>query len=481
MVIRLTTKKRKNRHNRNTVYISIQSGRSGTAGSIQKLITTNVDVQLKDWDRSNSLVKSSDPNFKVLNHALSKIKERMVHARTKLDNNQMTIQQAVNYLKGNASYDTIDEYLDTVMQPKLKPTTYQSYKGVIKAFKKHLNIPQNEGLEFKSLIGYSNLETFKINAQKAGISGVSLNSYFKQMAAIYNDAYNNEVVFEKFEVHKNLRPKNTRPKPLQTMSVQVFYDGIKNSKNLYDCQTLGLYLLMFACRGMYQADIVQMSFENAVFDGKRNPKSALKLNHFRHKTKDSNSDLMLIDVSAMMLSLITMLKYSFIYTHSHLRPEVLAKYDDAVAIFDYDVNDKELHSGLWNFYGKNCRRLLGMPFKTARKTFNTVALELAIPDSIRRILLGHTDNSMLRHYDAVQAVRIQAIVTDAHKKVLQNAYFETLCAQLLQKVESLNPKYVILTHPNYNQKGIISKDHQAVLETHLPKIKDGLKIPRYRN
>ena len=109
------------------------------------------------------------------------------------------------------------------------------------------------------------------------------------MAAIYNDAYNNEVVFEKFEVHKNLRPKNTRPKPLQTMSVQVFYDAIKNSKNLYDCQTLGLYLLMFSCRGMYQADIVQMSFENAVFDGKRNPKSALKLNHFRHKTKDSTS------------------------------------------------------------------------------------------------------------------------------------------------------------------------------------------------
>jgi len=481
MVIRLIIKNRKNRHNRNPIYISIQKGRSGSSGSIQKLITTSVDVELKDWDKFNALVKSSDPNYKVFNHALSKIKERMQHARSRFENDQMTIEQVVNYLKGNASYDTIDEYLDTIMQPKLKATTYQSYKGVLRAFKKHLNIPQSEGLEFKALIGYSNLETFKINAQKAGVSGVSVNSYYKQMAAIYNDAYNNEVVFEKFEVHKNLKPRNTRPKPLQTMSVQTFYDGIRNCKNLYDCQTLGLYLLMFACRGMYQADIVQMSFENAVFDEKRNPKSALKLNHFRHKTKDSNSDLMQIDVSAMMLGLITMLKYSFIYTHSHLRPEVLAKYEDALAIFDYDVNDNTLHNGLWDFYGKNCKRLLGMPFKTARKTFNTVALELAVPDSTRRILLGHTDSSMLRHYDAVQAKRIQKIVSDAHQKVLKNAYFETLCAQLLQKVESLNPNYVLFTHPNFNQDGIISEDHQAVLETHLPKIKDGLKIPRYRS
>ena len=481
MVIRLIAKSRKNRHNRHTICISMKKGRSGASGSIQKLLSTSIDVELKDWDKYNALVKPTDANYKVLNHALSKIKERMNHIRVRLENDQMTVEQAVNYLKGKASYDTIDEYLDTIMQPKLKATTYQSYKGVLRAFKKHLNIPQTEGLEFKALIGYSNLETFKINAQKAGVSGVSINSYYKQMAAIYNDAYNNEVVFQKFEVHKNLKPRNTRPKPLQTMTVQVFYDGIKNSQNLYDCQTLGLYLLMFACRGMYQADIVQMSLENTLFEGKPNVKSAFKLKHFRHKTKDSNSDLMQIDVSAMMLGLILFLKYSFIYTHSHLRPEVLAKYEDAVAIFDYDVNDNTLHNGLWDFYGKNCKRLLGMPFKTARKTFNTVALELAIPESIRRILLGHTDNSMLRNYDAVQAERIQKVVSDAHQKVLKNAYFETLCAQLLQKVESLNPKYVLFTHPNFNQDGIISEDHQAVLETHLPKIKDGLKIPRYRN
>ena len=351
MVIRLIIKNRKNRHNRNPIYISIQKGRSGSSGSIQKLITTSVDVELKDWDKFNALVKSSDPNYKVLNHALSKIKERMQHARSRFENDQMTIEQVVNYLKGNASYDTIDEYLDTIMQPKLKATTYQSYKGVLRAFKKHLNIPQSEGLEFKALIGYSNLETFKINAQKAGVSGVSVNSYYKQMAAIYNDAYNNEVVFEKFEVHKNLKPRNTRPKPLQTVSGQVFYDAIRNSKNLYDCQTLGLYLLMFACRGMYQADIVQMSTENVDIPEKSSLKRTFRLNHFRHKTKDTSSDLMQINVSLEMYGLISLLKYSFIYTHSHLRPEVLADYEDILAIFNYDVNDKELHTGLWNFYG----------------------------------------------------------------------------------------------------------------------------------
>lgn len=457
----------------------MKKGRSGASGSIQKLLSTSIDVELKDWDKYNALVKPTDANYKVLNHALSKIKERMNHIRVRLENDQMTVEQAVNYLKGKASYDTIDEYLDTIMQPKLKATTYQSYKGVLRAFKKHLNIPQTEGLEFKALIGYSNLETFKVNAQKAGVSGVSINSYYKQMAAIYNDAYNNEVVFQKFEVHKNLKPRNTRPKPLQTMTVQAFYNGIKNSKNLYDCQTLGLYLLMFACRGMYQADIVQMKFSNTDFykEGTDNEK-AFRLNHFRHKTKDSNSDLMQINFSFRMTVLVYTLKYCFIYTHKHLRPEVLADWDDFLAIFDYDVNDKTLHNGLWDFYGKNCKRLLGMPFKTARKTFNTVALELAIPETIRRILLGHTDNSMLRHYDNVQAKRIQKQVDEAHIKILKQAHFNTLVDELRKKIVSLNPEYEVFLG---NWIPVMAEKQRHLIEQGIPRIKDGLKIPRYRN
>ena len=480
MVIKLTVLNRKNKHDRNTLYISVVNGKAGLPNSIRKMIATSIDVDLKKWDKTNQRVKSTDISHQILNHAILDVKIRCETARNKFESKQWNIEQVVKYLKGEASFDTIDEYLHTIMQPKLKPTTHQSYKATLNAVRKHLSIPKGKGVEWDRLLGYTNVETFKINAEKNGVSGVSLISYFKQIKVIYNDAFNNQYIYENFELHKNLRPKNTRPKSLQTNTVQNFLNAIDNSKTLYDTQTLGLYLLMFACRGMYQADIVQMSFENVVFDKKPTTKLGFKLNHFRHKTKDAGNDLMQIDVSAIMLALITMLKYGFIYTHSHLRPEILAKYDDALAIFDYDVNDTTLHIGLWDFYGKNCKRLLGMPFKTARKTFNTVALELAIPESIRRILLGHSDSSMLRHYDNVQADRIQKQVSEAHQKILANSSFETLFAKLALKVESLNPNYVVLTHTNFNKDGIISKDHQKVLETGLPKIKDGLKMPRHK-
>jgi len=328
-------------------------------------------------------------------------------------------------------------------------------------------------------MGYSNIERFKINAEKNGLSGISINSYFKQIQGIYRDAKNNNYNSDEFEVPKSLRPRNTRPKPIQTVSGQVFYDAIKNSKNLYECQTLGLYLLMFACRGMYQADIVQMSSENVDIPENSSLKRTFRLNHHRHKTKDSNSDLMQINVSMEMYGLISLLKYSFIYTHSHLRPEVLADYDDVLAIFNYDVNDKTLHNGLWDFYGKNCKRLLGMPFKTARKTFNTVALELAIPESIRRILLGHTDKSMLRHYDNVQAKRIQEQVDNAHLSILEKGSFVTMYKMLCQKIESLNPDYSAITEVFGEPKEWA--DNENVLKQEIPKIKDGLKIPRYKN
>lgn len=54
-----------------------------------------------------------------------------------------------------------------------------------------------------------------------------------------------------------------------------------------------------------------------------------------------------------------------------------------------------LHKNVWDYYKKRVTKLLGYSYNTARKTFNTYALELQVSDTIRRVLLGHTDSSML--------------------------------------------------------------------------------------
>ena len=105
------------------------------------------------------------------------------------------------------------------------------------------------------------------------------------------------------------------------------------------------------------------------------------------------------------------------------------------ALFDYDLNDLKLHKQIWGRYQKKLIKLLGYNFKTARKTYNTLATELEISETIRRILLGHSSVGVNeKHYTNRRTITLSEKVQQSHTEILEDFDFENLSMMLYFKM-----------------------------------------------
>ncbi|NQV77525.1 MAG: phage integrase SAM-like domain-containing protein, partial [Lutibacter sp.] len=411
--------------------------------------TTGLTVYLNDLDNTNRRVKTKANNSGLLNKSIKEFNSRIENSLDYFHNGSFTINQVISLLQGKSDFKSIDDYVEDEIKATRKHPTYQDYKNTVNAIKLHLNYEDGQKLLFED-IDYRLLNTFKLNSEKNGMRGTSYNSYLKKLKAILNDAYDKGYIFKKIEFKKILNRTDTQRLKIKTCSSNDFKIALNNIKTIYDAQALGLYLLMFSCRGMYPADIVSFKKANFENNGKNEDMELFcevgydYLIHRRSKTRNRNNEDMYIRIDETILQLITLLKRSFIYTHHNTKPQILAPFTEDISIFNYSVdNDYSLHKNVWDVYAKRISKTLGYSFKTARKTFNTYALELQVSDTIRRILLGHSDPSELRSYDNLQTNIIKQQVEQAHVNILKEFNVDELLIILRDKISTLNvPKYI---------------------------------------
>ena len=367
------------------------------------------------------------------------LKVKINTALNRFETNQFTYEQVVSFLKGNIDFGSVDKYIDSVIKESRTSYTYNDYKSILRAFKKHLDIDRNEQISFTQFASYEALDRFKRNAIKNGVAGTTINSYFNKIRAVLNDAYNKGYIYDKFILQRGLKVASKPSRKIETITTEQFKQAIEKESSIYDAQALGLYLLMFGLRGMYLTDIVALKdaeykcnnfnkyvpYENIFNDGNK------YIIHRRVKTKNSANDDLIIRLDDTIPFLIQVLKILFHQTHKYKR--ILSK--NQYAIFDYDLRDNIKHKNVWDVYQRRIKKLLGYSFQTARKTYNTFATELETSTTIRNILLGHSAQTINeRHYVNKRAVRLSEKVQQAHTEVLEDFDFEPLVFDTITKL-----------------------------------------------
>ena len=445
MTITLSFKKKVDRYNRDSIrYYVVHS--STSTGLKRNYINTGIKVLVKDVDSRNWRVKATSPSQKELNVALSKAKDNIHTALNRFETNQFTYEQVLAFLRGEVAYDSVDSYIDSVIKDSRSSATYLDYKNTLNAFKHHLNIKKETKVLFREFASYELLDKFKRNALNKGLAGTSINSYFNKIRAVLNDAFDKGYIYEKFTLKRGLKVTANPSKPIQSITPDEFKEAISKVNSIYDAQALALYLLMFGLRGMYLSDIVAL--KDAEFKCNDFEKKDAYLNifnddhkyiiHRRVKTKNRMNDDLVIRLDFMIPLLISITKKLFKITH-HDRGLIS---DNKLALFDYDLNDTKLHKNLWDIYQKRVKKLLGYSFKTERKTYNTLATELEVSNTIRDILLGHAPQSINeRHYVNRKTIKLSEKVQQAHTEILEDFDFEILAINLyLAMINYLNDK-----------------------------------------
>ena len=449
------------------VYFNVSNGKSGEINQVRKRIYKNLEVNPKQFDKKNFRAKPKHPNQAIINQAISKFKETKRTCETKFDAGQYTIQQVLNHLSGGSSVDSVDDYIENVIQETRTYQTYRDYANILACFKKHLGYDKNRTISFNELSNYTLLSKFKRNMVSAGLSPNTINSYFTKIRVVLNDAYLNQYIFEKFTLHKSLK----MPKPMsqpKTCSVEEFVNGLEKCKTLVEVQALGFWLLMFGTRGMYPADIVKIKksdlrdtlksvYAMQTQDDYSNPDIEVIddglnklimtgenfLVHTRSKNRNRSNVPMIIRVDLNTLKLFVNLKLSAILTHYN-RSDVLGAFDDNLSIFDYNV-DSKTHEYFWDNLSGHCSKLLGYSFKQARKTFNTQALKLKVTNDVRQVLLGQKNMTMLQYYDDLSVIEDE--VNEAHKDVLKAFEFEALVNLIVDKLKSVDSRISTMLPP----------------------------------
>ena len=80
------------------------------------------------------------------------------------------------------------------------------------------------------------------------------------------------------------------------------------------------------------------------------------------------------------------------------------------------------------------------PFKTARKSFETYALQLQISADIRYKLLGHATEGVKQNYQDWQWDKLQNQIHDAHEEVLADFHIDSLYPSLINKADEILKK-----------------------------------------
>ena len=413
-----------NKDNRSSIFLLAKKGNKQFKKSIQ------IKVKPSDWLPRNSQVKGTSPNSIIINRRLAEITNNMNLAWSDFEAGLFGWDMLCVRLGGDrkSSTGSLLGFLKDVIEPKcIKDSTYKSYVGCTQAL---LKVIGKDDIQLKELTNQL-IDECVIKWKRRNLSRSSIRTYITHIGRVKREAYKKGLISENFERDESWRVsrgKKGSTKIIQTCKSEDFENAIPKIKDIYDLQAMMFYLLMFSLRGLYQADLVTM------YKHEHKAGDKLYIKHYRSKT----NELMEINLTPILIRNLILIIHSTIkITHGNKvnkrTGEKFKKGEDVYignggkgSFFKYDINDSKTHKNVWDVYQKRIKKLIGMPFKTARKTFESYALKLKISQDIRYKLLGHTDQSIKAHYQDWEWDELKEQVDEAHQEVLKEYRVEYL-------------------------------------------------------
>jgi len=328
---------------------------------------TGIKVRTEDWDERLLRVKSSNPLHKELNQKLETLKANSFGLHDLYKARIINFTQLRNKIQGTASGKGFDG-LWAIYEKEKTSHTLKGYRSAVGAFKGALN----RGISLDD-IDYTNVRRAIYEWNKANKSPSTINTYVKSLAIVKNDAFKRGLVETGFIKDKSLVQKVGKLN-IQTVNSNDLVIAMNRAKDTYTKDALLIWCLSFMTRGLYFSDLENL-----------NPTASGYFYHARHKT----------GVEMYIDSLDGLIKDVY-KTLSHVWGN------------SYRVYQSRLSSEL------------KAPFKTARKTFDTLSVKLNIDIQYRYALLGHSDSSIKRHYTDLSDKDVIESINKAHRRVLED-------------------------------------------------------------
>ena len=418
----------------------------------------SITVKASDWNSRNYQVKGTALNSIVINRKLNRVIENMNLSWSSFENEIYGWDELCRNLGQGSPQKDVGSFLDSVYRPRMKLATYQSYKYSYRALLKVLGV---KSLSFKEL-NYNNIDKAVSIWKNEGKSPNTIDTYLKHIGVIINEAYDRGEITFRFEKKKKWSVKKNTGN-IESAKTEELLNAINNVNDIYDFQTFAFWLLMFCMRGLYPTDIVKMHLYDLNDEDIPQNIDITKKRYVKHKRSKTGEPMRILYSCKPTVEIINALQVSIAITHlnrSKKYPDVYPK-SDLIPPFMFFEYPEELHKNVWDVYVKRSRKVVGLPFKTARKTFESFAMKLGIPQEVRYRLLGHQDRTIKRFYQNWEWEEMIEIVDNAHMEVLKELEVEKIWFQLRKRGkeiglnEAVVNKGVLIGNPRKKESWIL--------------------------
>ena len=341
----------------------------------------------------------------ALNITLEKLKDKKEDALAKYVENNWSFNELENYLKKGIDIYSIEEYVKNDFAKNKNIITGNDYFNVIKVFKKHLN---KVNISFNDLLENNTILEFKLKAQRNGVKVTSINSYIKKIGVIMNQAFRDGFITRRFVIPKYVLEYREKKLEKVLFDKDKFIEAINNSENIFQVQSLSIFLMLVLCGGMRPSDLINYEVHN------NNDKNDLlatmiyenNISFLKFKKSNKGGMFKYVKLSYIKIKIIELVKTLFYITHQKKYPHIISSYSNQYKIFNFDIEkENNLYRNLWNFYQLKIKEVYDLKFSDAKGIYydklneiemNKITSDILFAKAKEVELIGHKKTKILK-------------------------------------------------------------------------------------
>ena len=305
----------------------------------------------------------------ALNITLEKLKDKKKDALAKYLENNWSFNELENYLSKGIDIYSVEEYVKNDFVKNKNIITGNDYFNVIKVFKKHLN---KVSISFNDLLDGNTILEFKLKAQRNGVKISSVNSYIKKIGVIMNQAYRDGFITRRFIIAKYVLEHRERRLDKVLFDKDKFIEAINNSDNIFQVQSLSIFLMLIICGGMKPSNLVNYEVFN---NNDRNDLLGSMIygdnsRFLKFKKSNKGGIFKYVKLDYIKIKIIELVKTLFYVTHHKKYPHIISSYSNQYKIFDFNIEkENNLYRNLWNFYQVKIKEVYHLKFSDAKSIY----------------------------------------------------------------------------------------------------------------
>ena len=383
-----------------------------SAKNYRKKINTGVFVEEELFENTET------PNSISLNITLEKLRNKKKDALIKYYENNWSTSELESYLKNGIDIYSVEEYVKTDFIKNKSLITANDYLNVVKVFKKHL---KKANIHFNDILDENTIFEFKYTAEKKGLKISSINSYIKKMAVIMNTAHKDNLINKRFLIPRLIIDKRQKSIKSKYFDKEQFIKAVNKSEDLYQIQSLSIFLMLVICGGMTPSNLVNYK---VIYNEKQKDLVSSILydeNSVILKYRKSNKGEVkkYIKLCHIKIKIIELVKTLFYITHQKKYPFIISSYSNYYSIFDFNIHkDHNLYRNLWNFYQIKIKENYDLKFSDAKGVYFQKLNEIEMNRIVSDILFSRVNESQIISFQKTQ--NLQESIEKYEKEILNS-------------------------------------------------------------